>query len=364
MTSEAMDHSHRAEATYRRLLLSYPSRYRLRFGDEMVGVLMEKDDAAGPRRGRPSIGESLTLIRHGLAMRLRVRGEPGTWRRPVGAAAAVLATLGAVIAVQTFVRMGIPTELVFGHPIMWVDPAWPVALLSILVFALFVLGRQAPAAIAALAASGIAIWQHRQVFAGIGNWGGLPVGPATPFDYEQASFATSAAQELALLVPGLVLALLLLRPGAVARSFEVFSRTALVRALAVGTLVALWTYYGMSMVWAVWIAGLMLIPAMLRTGVLLRAGALIAFAFGYLFLSGQADGSGSKMPNHGWALAAWMGLLPLAVLLVAILLISQLESSQGVRQRISDQLDSLALAIRGPATNGPAANGSSDSSPV
>ncbi len=324
----------RTEQFYRGLLLAYPYRHRLRYADEMMGVLMDEDDANSQepalRRGSRRIVESLVLLRHGLAMRMRVRGEPGTWGRPFAAAAVVLATLTAVIGVQDFVRMGFSTGLFWGYSV-YISPSWPVSALSILVLVFVLLRQQIPASLVALAAAGLGLWEHRHEITGIGQWG--------------TAESAISAQDLALLVPSLVLALLLLKPGVVAQTVEIVRQRTILLALAAGTVTALWTDYGMSMIWAAWIAGLVLVPSLVRGRVVLRAGALIAFAFGYLLLDQQADGSGSKMPRHGWALATWMGLLPVAILLVALVLIGQLDFG-GVRQRFGRALEAYGRSIK------------------
>jgi len=72
------------EARYRRLLLAYPPWYRAGHGEEMITTLLE---AAAPGQRLPAVGEALSLLGHGLAIRLDL-GERGA----VGALASAVAT--------------------------------------------------------------------------------------------------------------------------------------------------------------------------------------------------------------------------------------------------------------------------------
>lgn len=73
------------ERRYQRLLFAYPRDYRRARGEEIVGLLME---AAPPGRTRPTLRESVNLVRHGLRARLG---------RPASRSVVVWAALTAVI---------------------------------------------------------------------------------------------------------------------------------------------------------------------------------------------------------------------------------------------------------------------------
>ncbi|EIV92248.1 hypothetical protein [Frankia sp. QA3] len=57
----------RLEVTYRRLLRCYPRRWRQEHGDEIVATLLDMADTDG--RTRPSPGDVVDLVAHGLAAR-------------------------------------------------------------------------------------------------------------------------------------------------------------------------------------------------------------------------------------------------------------------------------------------------------
>lgn len=63
------------ERNCRRLIRAYPPRYRKARGEELVGTLLE---LAEPGRDRPTLRDSLDVVRGGLALRLRER--PPEWR--------------------------------------------------------------------------------------------------------------------------------------------------------------------------------------------------------------------------------------------------------------------------------------------
>lgn len=63
------------ERNCRRLIRAYPPRYRKARGEELVGTLLE---LAEPGRNRPTLRDSLDVVRGGLVHRLRER--PPAWR--------------------------------------------------------------------------------------------------------------------------------------------------------------------------------------------------------------------------------------------------------------------------------------------
>ena len=84
------------ERFYRSVLLAYPPHYRAERGGEMLGVLMEST----PPTGRPSLGETASLLWHGLTLRLTGGSRPAAWRRPASAAAICLSALLAVLSIS------------------------------------------------------------------------------------------------------------------------------------------------------------------------------------------------------------------------------------------------------------------------
>jgi hypothetical protein len=84
------------EQRYRRLLACYPRRYRRRHEEEILAVLLE---GASPGQRRPSFAEAASLVRSGVAMRLR----PGVPRSAHTMRQAVrLMYLGALLELGVF----------------------------------------------------------------------------------------------------------------------------------------------------------------------------------------------------------------------------------------------------------------------
>jgi hypothetical protein len=121
------------ERFYRSVLLSYPAPYRAERGEEMLAVLME----TAPAGGRPSAGETMSLIRHGLALRLAGRSRPvGSWRRPAAAGVVCLSSLLAVFAmVAASALSGSVVWSGFHGEDVYLDPLWPTYLLWLGTFA-------------------------------------------------------------------------------------------------------------------------------------------------------------------------------------------------------------------------------------
>ena len=69
-----MTTSHELEAAYRRRLRAYPRRWRAERGEELLAVLLAAAQDAGRRR--PTAGETLDLMRNGLATRARQAMQP------------------------------------------------------------------------------------------------------------------------------------------------------------------------------------------------------------------------------------------------------------------------------------------------
>ncbi|HST80134.1 MAG TPA: hypothetical protein VLL08_00195 [Kineosporiaceae bacterium] len=330
-----------AERWYRQVMRLYPADYRSQFADEMLEILMQTDDPAD-RPTRASAGETWALLRHGLQMRLTRRAPRGTWSRPGSAGAAVLAAIVAVIGAQTLISSG------FGYLTTdtpdrstAIDSLWGAATLSLLTVGLLLFRRAVPAAISAWATVAAGVWASRSAFSGLADWGPLPESS----DYLDVASPNAQAVQIALLVPSLVLALLLLRPGIGSRAVDVIGRRTLLQALAAGTLTVIWTEFGMSSIWAPMVTGAVLLVALLREGVVLRAGLLVAFAFGYLMLAGQADGSGSRLPRSGLPLTISLGVIPILAFLVGVLVISQIHTGTRVRDAVGRWLETFGRSV-------------------
>jgi hypothetical protein len=126
------------ERRYRRLLALYPRAYRERYGQEMLGVLL---DCAGPRRRRPTLREAANLVGGALAYRTRHALADLTtpqWRR----AASVLAVLAplAMLVLRLHIVNGVvgPVSGLYrdhSHlgPTVWGRPlAWAAVLVVVL----------------------------------------------------------------------------------------------------------------------------------------------------------------------------------------------------------------------------------------
>ncbi|GAA5036260.1 hypothetical protein [Actinopolymorpha pittospori] len=321
------------ERFYRSVLLSYPASYRAERGEEMLAVLME----TAPAGGRPSVGEALSLIRHGLALRLTGRSRPvGSWRRPAAAGVVCLSSLLAVFAmVAASALSGSVVRSGFHGDEVYLDPLWPTYLLWLGTFAFVMCRRGVPAAVLSWAAVGT------HLAALLGYWpagGRLPSDPVTRFE------------DLAFFVPGLVLALLLLVPGRVRRGLELVPHRMALLAVLAGTVPAVGDGLiglGISQTWATLAAMVVLLAALLRARVLLRAGLIVAFAFSYFLLIGLADGSGSRLPDGPVALPLTLGVLPLAGLVVLVALVRHLEAYGILRRAALRFLESLIGAVRG-----------------
>ena len=104
---------------------------------------------------------------------------------------------------------------------------------------------------------------------------------------------------------------------------------------------------GISQIWAPAFALVVLVVALARARVLLRAGLIVAFALSYFLLVGLADGSGSRLPDGPVVLALTLAAIPLASAAVAVLLIRHVESYGLLRRAWVFLLEALVRAARG-----------------
>ena len=110
---------------------------------------------------------------------------------------------------------------------------------------------------------------------------------------------------------------------------------------------------GISQVWAPMFALLVLVIALARAGLLLRAGLIIGFAFSYFLLIGLADGSGSRLPDGRVALLVTLALIPLAAATLAVFLVRHIEAHGIVRRAYVRALDALLRSARGTTPDEP-----------
>ena len=106
---------------YRRLLSAYPAWYRSERGEEILSTLRESAQARG---GRVSLGEAVSLLAHGLAVRFDL-----SERGALGALAARLASPGLALA-----ALLATVALVFGEllaPSYMGGPAHPGPFLTV-----------------------------------------------------------------------------------------------------------------------------------------------------------------------------------------------------------------------------------------
>lgn len=90
----------RLERRYRRLLAWYPAEHRTRYGDEMLGVLM---DGARPQQRFPGARETAGLLRAAVGRRL-APGRTGLTDSRWADAVAVFGALALVLALGTYAR--------------------------------------------------------------------------------------------------------------------------------------------------------------------------------------------------------------------------------------------------------------------
>jgi hypothetical protein len=330
-----------AERWYRQVMRLYPADYRSQFADEMLEILMQTDHPAD-RPTRASAGETWSLLRHGLQMRLR-RAPQGTWSRPSFAGVAVLAAIIAVIGAQTLFNSG-HGYLITDDPdrSSAIEPMWGAAALSLLTFGLLLLRLTVPTAISAWATVGAGVWTYRSEFAGIANWG--PLGHPNYSYVEGVLPPQYQARDLALLIPSLVLALLVLRRGAGTQAVNLIGRRTLLWALAAGTLMAVWADFGMSAIYAPMATGAVLLVSLFREGILLRTGLLVAFAFGYFILAGTY----SDLPHSESMLALSYAMLPILVFLGGVLVIDQIHNVTRLQGAVGRWIEAFGRFVSNP----------------
>jgi hypothetical protein len=150
-----------AERRYRLLLLSYPRSYRSERADEMLDVLLAKEDA---RTQWSVVTEAASLVGHGLAQRVRqpfLRRHGATSLHLAGASLlCVLAVLGA----RQLLGTGLRDVGLDGYPdswqldVLWVDPRWPVHTLWLMTGLALLLGRHGLTVVSAWSAAVAHAW--------------------------------------------------------------------------------------------------------------------------------------------------------------------------------------------------------------
>ena len=185
----------RAETWFRLLVRAYPAGYRATREDETVGVLLEVHDQQGVRA---SVREAASLVRHGLALRVRQTFVGQDVSPTLGLAGVSLALLLGVLGVQQLAAMGLRGLALDGYPdawgvhVVWVDPRWPVHALWVVTGLALLLGRHRLAVGSAWVVAGLHCW-HIVVTAATGAdlfWPG-DVGPhwQAPGGAPEASWA-------------------------------------------------------------------------------------------------------------------------------------------------------------------------------
>ena len=111
-----------AEGFYRGLLRVYPRPYRDERGEELLATLLDAEDGAGSPTRRSRAAEAGTILRHGMALRVRTAGLLARHRLPALGLAGV--ALAVILGVLGSGLHGFPAE--WGVYVRWVDPRWPV----------------------------------------------------------------------------------------------------------------------------------------------------------------------------------------------------------------------------------------------
>ena len=146
---------------YRLLLLSYPRSYRAERAEEMLEVLLATEDRRGSRSG---MSEAVSLVGHGLALRLFRPMVRPTFSPSVGLAGVSLLCLLAVLGAHQLSAAGLRGAGLDGYPdewrigVLWVDPRWPVHALWVTTGLALLLGRHRLAVASAWAAAGLHTW--------------------------------------------------------------------------------------------------------------------------------------------------------------------------------------------------------------
>ena len=321
-----------AETVYRMALRSYPLRWRQERAEEVLGVLMAAPD---PTRG--TLRESLSLVRHGLQERLSRSRRPGVWRSSTAAAAMAAATALAVTGVHGLVSLAgdAAYQAASGHiGGLYLDPLLAVFGLWLLTFVLLVVRRGRSAALAAWAAAAIYVGAVALTWAPYDDPAGDPMA-GLEFAWDR----------LALFVPTLLLALLLLRPGTAARARDAVGGRVVATAFGVGTGAALLDVVGgISGAWPAVLALVVTLGSFALRGVSVRATVPVVLGFVYVPLGGLADGSGSRLPNTPVDLGLTLVLLPVLGFTSALLAI-RLSDACALRGALAQLLDRAATGL-------------------
>lgn len=228
-----------AEGFYRGLLRVYPRPYRDERGEELLATLLDAEDGAGSPTRRSRAAEAGTILRHGMALRVRTAGLLARHRLPaLGLAGVALAVILGVLGLHQLMAMGVRASGLHGFPaewgvyVRWVDPRWPVHAAWVVV-ALCLLARWPRAAIAAVwTAAGLHAWYLLAAAATGGQvpWAGN-VGPSW--------VAPSGTAELSWLVLSVSSALLMGNRRRTARALAVLGPRRIRRTALLGGLVSL-----------------------------------------------------------------------------------------------------------------------------
>jgi hypothetical protein len=318
------------ERFYTTVLRIYPGWYRETRGEEILGVLMEGD--AGP-----SVGETASLVRHGLALRLFGPNQRGVWRQPLAAAAVLVAAVVGALGLVTALDSALSAYLLTFRPnpssVPYVDPLWGAATCSVVALGLVLLRQGWAAMVAAWAAVVLQI----MVLAGVFGLDGSAGWPYLEF---------AGQFELAVhVVPTLAAALLLSRPGRVREGLAVVGRRPL---LLIVLLVFLPPFVGMgSELWPYAVGLAVSLVVLFRRGLALRGGLAVLLGFAWLATVPLADGSGSRLPVGPVGLSISLGMLPLLAVPVLVMLTRNFEVGGFLRRRLVALTESLARAARG-----------------
>jgi hypothetical protein len=150
------------ERRYRLLLMAYPRSYRAERAEEMLQVLLAGEDRERAST-RSAWAEGASLVRHGLAQRMRHQVLHAATSR--GLAGASLLCVLAVLGARQLLASGLRGLGWDGYPdqwqlsVLWVDPRWPVHVLWLVTGLVLVLGRHRLAVLSARAAVVVHAWQ-------------------------------------------------------------------------------------------------------------------------------------------------------------------------------------------------------------
>lgn len=150
-----------AERRYRLLLRSYPRGYRAQRAEEMLDVLLATEDRRGTWSG---VSEAVSLVRHGIALRLHRPAAGLSIPASTALAGVALLLMLAVLGAQQLTASGLRGLGLDGYPEawgthdLWADPRWPVQALWVVTGLALLLGRHRTAVAAAWAAAALHSW--------------------------------------------------------------------------------------------------------------------------------------------------------------------------------------------------------------